>query len=213
MRICALFSSVRASAVAACAAFAVAVLLGGCARGSLTQSADVAPPEGSALVILGLAYTGSPTGPLRNQCPFIGGIFEGMLGRENLEISALDSAGRQSMLDRYYVSKGVCSAMGADKAMHYNFLHLPEGRYGIFGFINQDGWRTLRFVNPASFEVKAQEVVYIGDFTLDSFSNAALARFERSVEGARAALAARNGPAEKMTVRIVSVPPSRPVSR
>lgn len=213
MRLCAVFASVRASGLAVCAVFAVAVLLGGCARGSLTPSAAVAPPEGSALVILGLAYTGSPTGPFRNQCPFIGGIFEGTLGRQNVEISALDANGRQSMFDRYYAPKGVCSSMGADRAMYYNFLHLPEGRYGIFRFINQDGMGTLRFSNPGSFEVKAQEIVYIGDLTLDDFSSSAYVRFERSVEGARAALAARNGPAEKMIIRIVSVPPSRPVSR
>lgn len=190
----------------------LALLLGGCARGTIVGSA-VAPSGDAALVILGIVYTGEPVGLLRNQCPVAGGLFDGTLGSQNVEITAVDDQGSQSFFNRYYATRGYCPQVTPDLPMRYTFLHVAPGRYGLFRFINQNGFPTIRIPGPPMFEVKAGDVVYLGDLMIDSFSVVGISTIRDSSDNVRAALAARDGPVERLETRLLTLPQARPVYR
>ncbi|MBI3503862.1 MAG: hypothetical protein HY059_03405 [Proteobacteria bacterium] len=106
-----------------------------------------------------------------------------------------------------------CSVATPDAPVAYNFMQLTPGTYRIEN-LQTKGISMFnaitKFTNPPSFRVSAGEVVYVGDILI---GNSALSKVTHgySEDAAKAALAARNGPVDRLVVRRVSVPPGKPV--
>ncbi|MCM0021295.1 MAG: hypothetical protein NBV67_14990 [Tagaea sp.] len=199
------------------AAFAALLMLTGCGYTSMQDSSDPTPTGNMGLVIVGFGYLGEGTGLLRIGCPVRSISIPGQLAPLNIEFLRMDEAGRTSMLDRYFATRGTCKKLDPDNIEGYNFLHLPAGRYVVSGLVNAYTFRAMSLPGAPVIEVAAGESVYIGDVWLNgTVSFGSIDRHARlavrdSEDGARAALAARGGDPARLASRIMALPPPRPV--
>lgn len=191
-------------------------LLAGCANQSLTGDAPDSTTAGSGtggaekgLVIVGFVYTGEPFGPLKT-CP-LGRASPLFLARYNLVFSELDANNQTSWFKRALASDGACEFRNSAPAARYSFVSVNPGRHVLGGIVSDGGRTRVAFSNPPVISVAAGEVVYIGDVMFaaeihfgDSITNA---RFSVALTAndARAALAARNLPADRMVVRPLEI--------
>lgn len=207
----------RFRATCCAAMLAVTLSLAACANKSLGTGQDVTPSPDKALVIIGFSYLADPIkyrigGDL---CP----VTPRILGHDALaiDIAALDEQPGiiESLgVPAIYASEGRCTQMTPTEPVGYNFLHLPPGRYAVRGLATigrltvnyqQLNYR-LRFRNSPTFQVKAGDVVYLGDVV--AYSNklstpgttnlADQAEFRATTKAAAAELARRNGPIDKL---------------
>lgn len=193
-------AAVRRLAVAA----AAATFLAGC----VTTAPDGKPIDNTpGLVIVGFAYTGSQRTPL-GSCPV--GRWGPFAGHYNLDFFKLDENNQTAWYRRQMAYDGVCESADAPTPARYNFLELSPGRYQLDGVTNSSLQPLIILRNAPKFTVGPGEVIYIGDVTFDGqfgrtgITNARLVMVN-TAESARAALAARNGPVDRMVVRQLEI--------
>ncbi len=194
------FSTIRRLALAA----AAAILLAGC----VTTGPDGKPIDTTpGLVIVGFVYTGTQRTNLGG-CPL--GLWGPFVGSYNLDFFKLDENNQTAWYRRRMAYEGVCEPANTPTAARYNYLELSPGRYQLNGITNSSLQPLVLLTNAPRFTVNPGEVVYIGDVTFDSLfgrTGISNARFVmvNTAESARAALAARNSPADKMVVRPLEI--------
>jgi hypothetical protein len=182
--------------------------------GCVTAGPDGKPVDTTpALVIIGFAYTGE-------QRTALGGCFLGRFGpfagNYNLDLFRLDENNQTAWYRRQMAYDGACEPADAPTAARYNFLELTPGRHLLVGITTASLQSLVRLNNPATITVAPGEVVYVGDVTFGgTFGRTGIAgaglALVNTQEGARAALAARNGPVDRLTTRLMVVPQARPV--
>lgn len=194
-------ATVRRLAIAS----AAATLLAGC----VTTGPDGKPIDNTpGMIIIGFAYTG-------DQRTALGGCYIGrwgpFAGNFNLDISnADDQSLGAALFGRIIATQGACEPANTPTAARYNFHEVSPGRYQLDGIVNSMLRPLVILRNAPKFTIGPGEVVYIGDVTFNGrfgytgITNAQLV-MANTAESARAALAARNGPADKMVVRPLEI--------
>jgi hypothetical protein len=183
--------------------------------GCVTTGPDGKPIDNTpALVIVGFVYTGEQRTALGG-CHV--GRFGPFAGNYNLDFFKLDANNRTSLLfGRVFAMDGACEPANSPTAARYNFLELAPGRHLLAGITNASLQQWIRFRNAPIITVAPGEVVYVGDVTFSgTFSRTQISGaeplFVNTEAGARAALAARQGPVDRLTTRLMTVPEARPV--
>ncbi len=182
-----------------------AMLLAGC----VTTGPDGKPIDTTpATVIVGFIYTGSQRTGLGG-CPL--GRFGPFAGNYNLDIFKLDENNQTAWYRRRMAYDGACEPANAPTPARYNFLELSPGRYQLDGVTNSSLQPLVILRNRPTFTVMPGEVLYIGDVTFNgrfgyggSVSDSQFVMVN-TADSARAALAARNGPADRMVVRPLEI--------
>ncbi len=185
-------------------AITTAILLAGC----VTTGPDGKPIDTTpGLVVVGFVYTGTLRIGITRGCilgrsgPFVGG--------NNLDFFKLDENNETAWYRRRMAYDGACEPADAPTAARYSFLELSPGRYRFDGITNASLQPRVIFRNGPTFTVAPGEVLYIGDLVYEPGFDNTLARANfriiNTAENARAALAARNEPADRMVVRLLNL--------
>lgn len=190
---------------------ATLALLSGC----VTTGPDGKPVDTTpALVVIGFVYTGEQRTPL-------GGCHVGrwgpFAGNYNLDIIKAGENGlANALFRRVFAMDGTCEPANAPTAARYSFIELSPGRHLLTGITNASLQQLVRFNNAPIISVEPGEVVYVGDVTFGgTFGRTGITGPQLTLvnteTAARAALAARNGPVDRLTTRLMVVPQARPV--
>ncbi|MFN8760068.1 MAG: hypothetical protein ACK5XA_14820 [Tagaea sp.] len=181
-----------------------ASLLSGC----VTTDPDGKPVDNTpGLVIIGFVYTGEQRTAFGG-CPL--GRFGPFAGHYNLDFFKLDEKNQAVWWRRQMAYDGVCEAGETPSPGRYNVLELSPGRWRLDGLTNASLRPLLIIHNGPVIDLAPGEVVYVGDFTFDSlFVRTSLQgttiKIQNTEAAARAALAARGYPAERMVVRPLEI--------
>jgi hypothetical protein len=160
-----------------------------------------------ALIVVGLAYSDSNRtaegGSVGSDCPP-----PDLKGNSRLRVP-LESA--QGVV---YASAFGCAKSRSGRRVEYNFLQASPGRYLVNrveydfssgeAFVGND-FRRTRQRTPASFDIEAGEIVYIGDFDLPSVPVETIYVSRREAE-ARTAFALRGGAPDRLRFRPLTPP-------
>ncbi len=187
-------------------AVATAMLLAGCV--TTGPGPDSKPTDTTTgLVVVGFVYTGTLRIGITRGC--ILGRSGPFVGSNNLDFFKLDENNQTAWHRRRMAYDGACEPANAPTAARYSFLELSPGRYRLDGITNASLQPRVIFNNGPTFTIAPGEVLYIGDVVCENGFDQSLAKswfhIVNTEESARAALAARNEPADRMVVRPLEI--------
>lgn len=169
-------------------------MLGACTR-QLADTDSLTPAPGKGLLVLGFSYVG-PVGDPSNprSCP----VYT-ILGANALQVHM----GREGLrtVGQIQVSNIACARITPDSPVAYNFLHLDPGTYEMESIHYSIPFRGALYLREyPRVTIAASESVYVGDIVIDAIPPRAF-KTANTLERARAAVAARGGPAEALVLR------------